>query len=194
MDPIDMRDIAHDLRQPLSTIEAIAYYLTLVLPRDDGKTHQQLDRLQQLVEQSNWILSNSLHLTDPAVSAPGHFCDVDIEELITQTLAARPGPGTRLELCGGLPQVRSDPVLARALIENLLTLFRQISTELQPATVRTSYAGGVVIDIHTEAPGFRSIAGGSLSIESARRIVEAHSGVFDVSCDAAGARLLVVLP
>ncbi len=162
-----------------------------MLPRDDQKTHEQLDRLQQLVEQSNWILSNGVHLTDPHAPAPE---GVDIEELITQTLATRPGPGIRLELCGALPQVRADPGMARALIENVLTLFRQISTEQHPATVRTLYATGVVIEISTEAPGFRSIAGASLSLESARRIVEAHSGVVEVSCDAAGARLRVVLP
>ena len=191
METIALRDIAHDLRQPLSTIEAIAYYLTLVLPRDDEKTHEQLDRLQHLVEQSNWILSNGLNLSEPLAPAPS---GVDVEELITQTLASRPGPCFRLELCGGLPQIEADQSMARSLIENLLTLFRQISTEQHPATVRTSYASGVVIQICTEAQGFRSIAGASLSLESARRMVEAHSGAFEVSSDAAGARLQVVLP
>jgi signal transduction histidine kinase len=191
MDPIALRDIAHDLRQPLSTIEAIAYYLTLVLPRDDEKTHEQLDRLQHLVEQSNWILSNGLHLADVAAPAPA---SVDIEELITQTLASHPGPGIRLDLCGSLPQIQADQGMARALIENLLTLFRQISTEQHPATVRTYYASGVVIQISTDAQGFRSIAGASLSLESARRMVEAHSGAFEVCSDGAGARLQVVLP
>jgi signal transduction histidine kinase len=191
MESIGLGDIAHELRQPLSTIEAIAYYLTLVLPRDDEKTHEQLDRLQHLVEQSNWILSNGLHLSDSPAPEPA---SVDVEELITQTLASRPGPGIRLELCGGLPQIQADQGMARSLIENLLTLFRQISTEQHPATVRTSYASGVVIQICTEAPGFRSIAGAALSLESARRMVAAHSGVFEVSSDAAGARLQVVLP
>src|SRR5580693_6056224 len=103
METIALRDIAHDLRQPLSTIEAIAYYLTLVLPRDDQKTHEQLDRLQHLVEQSNWILSNGLHLAEPLAPAPDG--GVDIEELITQTLASRPGSNIRLDLSGALPQV-----------------------------------------------------------------------------------------
>jgi hypothetical protein len=137
-------------------------------------------------------LSNGLHLAEPLAPAPDG--GVDIEELITQTLASRSGSCIRLELSGSLPQVQADPGMARALIENLLTLFRQISTEPHPATVRTFYAAGVVIEISTEASGFRSIAGASLSLESARRIVEAHSGVFDVSCDGPGVRLRVVLP
>src|SRR6202046_2249912 len=115
METIALRDIAHDLRQPLSTIEAIAYYLTLVLPRDDEKPHEQLDRLQHLVEQSNWILSNGLNLSEPLAPAPS---GVDVEELITQTLASRPGPCFRLELCGGLPQIEADQSMARSLIEN----------------------------------------------------------------------------
>ena len=51
-----LRSIAHELRQPLSTIESIAYYLSLVLPRDGGRVHEQLTQVQRLVEQSNWII------------------------------------------------------------------------------------------------------------------------------------------
>src|SRR5580700_3151770 len=105
-----LRVIAHELRQPLSTIEAIAYYLSLVLPRDgDGKIHQQLDRLQQLVEQSNWILSNSLLLSEPMASAPE---SIDLAELITQTLVSRPlsiDPPLGVDLEGDLPLIHADP-------------------------------------------------------------------------------------
>lgn len=188
-----LRDIAHDLRQPLSTIEAIAYYLSLVLPHDDEKTHEQLERLQLLVEQSNWILANGLSLADPPASERAD-ARVDLEELITQTLAARPAPSVHLRLSGGLPHVQADPTLARALIENLLTLCRQLATPETPATVETAiHPPGVSVEISTRAPGFRSIAGGSLSLESARRIAEAHGGRLDVRSDS-GLRLQLVLP
>jgi signal transduction histidine kinase len=52
--------IVHDLRQPLSNIEAIAYYLTLVLPKSDQKIQAHLERLRELVQQSSEILSNSV--------------------------------------------------------------------------------------------------------------------------------------
>ena len=188
-----LRDIAHDLRQPLSTIEAIAYYLSLVLPRDDEKTHEQLDRLQLLVEQSNWILSNGLSLADPPASGRSG-ARVDLEELITQTLAARPAASIRLLLSGDLPHIQADPALARSLIENLLTLCRQIATLENPATVETAvHPPGVSVEIRTQASGFRSIAGGSLSLESARRIAEAHGGRLEVSSDF-GLRVQLVLP
>ena len=45
--------VAHDLRQPLSNIEAIAYYLSMILPPGDAKIQAQLARIRELVEQSN---------------------------------------------------------------------------------------------------------------------------------------------
>ena len=60
--------LAHELRQPLSTIEAIAYYLSMILPPDDAKIQPQLARIRELVEQSNLILSDALGLP-PAPAA-----------------------------------------------------------------------------------------------------------------------------
>ncbi|MBK5294679.1 MAG: hypothetical protein JJE04_23735, partial [Acidobacteriia bacterium] len=48
-----VRHLTHELRQPLSTVESIAYYLQMVTPRQDLKTQHQLEKLQQLVEQMN---------------------------------------------------------------------------------------------------------------------------------------------
>src|SRR4029079_5451526 len=52
--------LAHELRQPLSNIEAIAYYLSMILPPGDEKIQTQLVRIRELVEQSNSILSTEL--------------------------------------------------------------------------------------------------------------------------------------
>lgn len=189
MEPIALRDLAHELRQPLSTIEAIAYYLAMVLPPNDEKTHEQLDRVQRLVEQSNWILSNSLHLDDCAAPAPER---IDLEELITEAAASH--SALRLELAGDC-LVHADPGLASALVENVLTLFRQIASEGHPAMIRTSHQpAGVLLEVETDAPGFRSIAGATLSLACARRIVEAHAGTLDMCLEAGRVRLQVVLP
>jgi signal transduction histidine kinase len=192
--------IAHELRQPLSTIESIAFYLSLVLTRDDERVQDQLARLQQLVEQSNWILTNGLQLNDTSPASPE---PADLEELVTQAVAARPASADallRLELEGDLPLVRIDPGQGRALVENLLVLFRQLATPRDPVIVRTAPAGGesVLLEFTTATPGYRSEAalgaGTALSLESARRIVEAHGGSLDLSVDpVSGIRLSVVL-
>jgi len=187
--------IAHELRQPLS-----AYYLSLVLPRDGGPAGQQAARLQQLVEQSNWILTSALQLADRSPLAPQ---PMNLEELITQTVTARAlheNRAFRLELAGGLPLVCLDPGRGRSLLENLLMLFRQVSSDLHPVRLTTSAEeSGVCLGIATATPGYRSEAylgpGSGLSIESARRVVEAHGGTFSIHVDAAnGISLRVVLP
>jgi len=197
---VDLQSIAHELRQPLSAIESIAYYLNLALPRDSRPARKQAKRLQQLVEQSNWILTSALQLADntPLARQP-----LNLEELIIQTVNARTAhgdPRIHLELPGGLPLVNLDPGRARTLLENLLTLFRQLASDLHPVRVTTAAGeGGVFFDIATSIPGYRSEAslgpGCSLSLQSARRIVEGHGGTFSIHVDAAsGVSLKVVLP
>lgn len=54
-----VRDLIHELRQPLSSIEAIAYYLEMTLPAGQFQARLHLRRLQQLVEQANVILGDA---------------------------------------------------------------------------------------------------------------------------------------
>ena len=59
--------LVHDLRQPLSVIDACADYLNLVLPPNDQRTREQLGLLQQQVGEANRILHEALlnlHYTD----------------------------------------------------------------------------------------------------------------------------------
>jgi K+-sensing histidine kinase KdpD len=198
-----LRAIAHEIRQPLSAIESIAFYLSLSLPRNE-KHREQLARLQQLVEQSNWILSNGLSLADAGHAVPEA---IDLEELITQTIAARPAsldPPAIVELAGDLPLVRLDPGLGRALIENIFGLFRQLATAAHPVRVGTSAVSGMaanlaVFEVSTSAPGYRSIPalppGSALSLDSAQRIARLHGGSCTCSIDPlSGIRVRVMLP
>jgi signal transduction histidine kinase len=57
--PEAVRDFIHDLRQPLSSIEAIAYYLEMTLPPEQQQARQYMRRLQQLVDQANLILKHA---------------------------------------------------------------------------------------------------------------------------------------
>jgi signal transduction histidine kinase len=52
---IEWDDLVHDLRQPLSTIESLAYYLELVCADPKARTH--LQQIQELIGQANDILA-----------------------------------------------------------------------------------------------------------------------------------------
>jgi K+-sensing histidine kinase KdpD len=194
-----LRSIAHEIRQPLSAIESIAYYLSLALPEsDDHREH--LARVQQLVEQSNWILSNGLGLADPRPADPE---PINIEYLITEAVSNRPAsldPPVQCELAADLPLLRLDPVYGRALIENVLGLFRQIATEAYPVDLRIRSEGdGIELNVSTSAPGYRSIAslppGSALSLDCAHRIAAMHGGSSNYSIDpVCGIRVRVMLP
>jgi K+-sensing histidine kinase KdpD len=194
-----LRTIAHEIRQPLSAIESIAYYLSLTLPEND-KHREQLARVQQLVEQSNWILSNGVGLADPRPADP---VTLDIEELITETISARPlsiDPPVQCDLAADPPLVQLDPGYGRSLIENLLELFRQVATATHPVRLRTSsIANGVAIDLSSAVPGYRSVAslppGSVLSLDCATRVAEMHGGACNYWIDPVGGiRVRVMLP
>ncbi len=42
--------LTHELAQPLGAIESIAYYLRMVLPQEDERTQQHLERIEELVD------------------------------------------------------------------------------------------------------------------------------------------------
>jgi signal transduction histidine kinase len=183
-----MRVLAHELRQPLSTIESIAYYLTLILPQDE-KVREQLDRIQQLVEQSNWMLTSSQLLSDaiPASSGP-----VSLGALLENLLLAN----FDVHIDPALPAVHGDAALLRTLLENLLTLFRQFGSRCIFRVLREER--GVFIELTAAVPGHRGEsslgAGSSLSLQGARRVVDALGGSLDVAIHPAdGIRLRVML-
>jgi hypothetical protein len=54
-----LRELVHELRQPLSSIEAIAYYLEMTLPVGQVQARQHMLDLQRLVEEANAILERN---------------------------------------------------------------------------------------------------------------------------------------
>lgn len=57
-----LHELIHDLRQPLSSIEAIAYYLEMTLPADQVQARLHMTHLQLLVEQASAILERGVGL------------------------------------------------------------------------------------------------------------------------------------
>ena len=53
-------NLAHELRQPLSAIESIAYYLELTIPPDQVQARIYVSRLQQIVMEASAILSTAV--------------------------------------------------------------------------------------------------------------------------------------
>jgi light-regulated signal transduction histidine kinase (bacteriophytochrome) len=173
-----MRLLAHELRQPLSTIESIAYYLTLILPQDK-KIHEQLDRIQMLVQQSNWMLTSGQFLSDPLKVTREPVQLADLMEHVDLT-------GIDAQIEEDLPVITADASLVRAMIDNLIGLVRQFPA---PATFRAARGREVaVLEFASEVTGHGSEVslgpGATMSIHGSRRVVEAHGGAFHIDVDA----------
>ncbi|HTS47252.1 MAG TPA: hypothetical protein VMH05_04875 [Bryobacteraceae bacterium] len=65
-----IQELVHELRQPLSSIEAIAYYVEMTLPPELLQARQYMHRLQELVAQADLVLGGAASaLRKPAASA-----------------------------------------------------------------------------------------------------------------------------
>ena len=65
-----LHELIHELRQPLSSIEAIAYYVEMTLPPELLQARLYMRRLQELVSQAESMLENTTStIRKPAASA-----------------------------------------------------------------------------------------------------------------------------
>jgi len=65
-----IQELVHELRQPLSSIEAIAYYVEMTLPPELLQARQYMHRLQELVAQAESVLGGAASaVRKPAASA-----------------------------------------------------------------------------------------------------------------------------
>lgn len=55
-----LADFAHQLRQPLSALEALAFYLDLIARPEDAQVHQQLRRIHAEIANADQVLCDGL--------------------------------------------------------------------------------------------------------------------------------------
>jgi signal transduction histidine kinase len=190
-----VRHLVHEIRQPLSTIESIAFYLEMVLPRAEGKARRQLSKLQQEVEQINWVLCDAIHFLQ---ASPPRLQAMDLSEVVSKSFGEwRTLPGVRVcqQLAAQLPPVALDLEQIQHLLRNVTSFFARIAAGEAAVLVETRSAeGGVVLEISANAPQWpteeaaalfepfepSAPAGAGLKLASARRIAEAHGARIEV--------------
>jgi signal transduction histidine kinase len=55
-----LADFAHQLRQPLSTLEALAFYLDLIAKPEDARVHEGLRRMHAEIAHTDQVLKDGL--------------------------------------------------------------------------------------------------------------------------------------
>ncbi len=172
--------LTHELRQPLSTIESIAYYLELALPNAEPRVIEQLTRLRHLVAQSGWILSDAMTLAQPPLARPQV---VDLDELIAEFVLehAQTEPHNdcfALDLAAA--PVWIDPQQGRQLVHSICRFF---TSALKPGgevsiQTRVMASGGVLLRARAEGQSgedAKSPAGAGLALEAIEHLAAENS-------------------
>jgi len=197
-----VQHVAHEIRQPLSAIDSIAYYLKMLLPEADPRVHPQLDRIQALVSQANSVIASAVLLASPAT--PGTDI-IDLNQVVSSVVAENAGEG-----CADEPSVHiqfaSDPALvrlnadhARHLVSGMLTSLVQVSRSSEPILARIHNNDAREVELEFQAPGWQCATqdlaglfeplnaqlppGVGLILSSARRITEVHGGRISVKSE-----------
>lgn len=187
--------LAHELRQPLSGIEAAAYYLDMVVSEARPDLTPHCRRLRAMVQHANWLLDDATLCAAPPGAAE------------TQALAGVLGQAARrlyeqeeavldlhLETEG---RVEAPETLPR-LIGHVVAFFRDVagchdpvhaSLKREGAWVALQVWAGGCEDPEDAVRALRSAAeGGAL-----RRFLEAAAGGFDAGADPSAGRLALTL-
>ena len=206
--PDALRQIAHQIRQPLSTIEAIAYYLSITLPKQDAKAHAQLEKVQRLVEDANLILCDALFYFQ---AAPQRLATVNLNEVICDALSdlvLRERHNLQVNLSAVPISVRIDVAQLTHLIRNLVTYLRHVSSgerEMEIRTIGTPFDAILSVRAMSASCPVEEVvslldrgsphlgSGPGLAMAGVRRLVDANQGRISVEALAGGGVAVNVL-
>ena len=185
-----IRNLAHELRQPLSALESIAFYLDLMLAQEDPKTRKQLRRLRQLVQQSDWAVSNAI-LT--AGVTPLTLNAVNLADVVAEsatTWAAEHSLQVGLVRPDHFQVQLLDEDQIRILLRNVLSFIRRGSH----ASIVVS-ATETESEVMIEAEEMQIPDADSLALAAIQKVVSLHRGTVRIEEGPEDAkRVRVILP
>lgn len=190
-----IRHLTHELRQPLSALESIAFYLQMTAGGDRSDISAHIDRIQQMVDNANWVLSDMLHLLQ---MAPPNAEPIILEEIVEEVLAeswTSEGISWETAFPGELPAIAADLEQFRHLLRSVCHFLCHNVGQPRAVTIAArSAANAVHLEFRAYAPAvvpasvFHPLEANQLL--TCRRIAENNRGQFVAETDADGGLLL----
>lgn len=121
-----LHHLAHELRQPLSGIESVAYYLDMVVSAARPDLIPHCRRLRSMVQQAHWLLDDAA-LSLQLSAAKVETMSVQAEfARIAGRLVASENAILDVHAAGPLPPVTGPGVLPR-LLDHVIAFFRDVA-------------------------------------------------------------------
>ena len=161
------RQLAHDLRQPLSTIDSTAYLLRLT----NGDS-AELIRMQELIQQASQLISDATTLIEPPEC---HLEPIALAGVVEKRLKQRlPSEQERIVFEAGIqPTVRADRVQIGRLVDSLLSV--GLGANEEQGKIRLSLVAPARMEL--VVPGGAMESRG-ISLEALRVLSERQEAVF----------------
>lgn len=181
-----LQHLNHELRQPLSNIESIAYYLEMVLAGSSQDVLDHCAELRRLVEEASWLLDNAALEMKSEDAKPSPVAAAAILENLAAQMALHEERNVELVIDPDVPKVLAPASLAAHFFDHLLQFFRSVAQCADPMritlrreqqSVRLAILGNVgpdpgelrkTIDPQPQGNGIRRFmeaAGGTISFE-----------------------------
>jgi len=193
------RHLSHELRQPLSGIESIAYYLDMVLGDCEPEIQQQCERLRRMVQQAHWILEDAalaMRLNDTAVR-PVAFASIFTR--LGADLALHEERILEIRSPDQLPDALVPGAAAARCCDHLLNFFRGVALARDPIRVTLSCEGSAVLlaieaQVLADANDLLRLLDPPQHGSGVRRFVEACGGAFNCSAASGSLRVSMTFP
>ena len=67
---LPLADFAHQIRQPLSALDALTSYLDLIIPEEDTRVREQLHRMHVEIDHADQILRDGMRTLAASLFVP----------------------------------------------------------------------------------------------------------------------------
>jgi K+-sensing histidine kinase KdpD len=191
-----LQETCHDMRQPVASMFALA----AAALAEPGLPQPARARLEQIVEQAEWLadlIQHSLHTAGPTAAGG---CQTDLLRVVNEAVAAEcvTWPGDARIVGAAEPIFTAvHSVLLRRMVANLLSNATRAAGPSGAVTVEVGYQrGSAMLAIEDNGPGFGNIERGlGLGLNAVSRFVTAYDGGLDYErSDSGGARVSMWLP